>query len=204
MDSTRHSIGNAAMSNDNKSLLSLLLPPVAYDSKQSGLSAELTAEGNVFNTTEALAKKVINGITPVFAGDLLGDWERVLGVIPNNTEMSYQQRLEIVMLKLSETGGLSITYFKNLASRLGYSIDIVEQVPFYTGINRCGDRLMAHDVIWTWGVVISGLKVKGYFFRTGASVTGERLSTFADTVIETTFNNLKPAHTFCYFIYQDN
>lgn len=203
MDSTRDSIGNAAMSYDNKTLLSLLLPPVAYDSQQVGLSAELTAEGNVFNKAEAQASRVINGITPVFSADLLCDWERVLGVTPKTT-MSYQQRLEIVLLKLSETGGLSIAYFKKLASRLGYIIDIIEPEPFYTGINRCGDRLMAHDVLWTWGVVISGLKLKSYFFRTGSSVAGERLSTFADTVIETTFNNLKPAHTFCYFIYQDN
>lgn len=203
MDPTWDSLGNFAMSTDNKTLLSLLLPPVAYDSQREALSAELTAEGNTFNKIESQALKVTNGITPILAADLLGDWERVLGLTPD-ISMSYQQRLEIVLLKLSETGGLSIAYFKSLASRLGYSIEIFEPAPFYTGINRCGDRLMAHEVLWTWGVVVSGLKVKGYFFRTGASVVGEPLSTFSDTVIETTFNNLKPAHTFCYFVYQDN
>ncbi|EDE9483879.1 phage tail protein, partial [Salmonella enterica] len=30
-----------------------------------------------------------------------------------------------------------------------------------------------------------------------------RLSYFADSVIESVFNDLKPAHTFCYFTYQE-
>ncbi|HAD5969307.1 TPA_asm: phage tail protein, partial [Salmonella enterica subsp. enterica serovar Typhimurium] len=30
-----------------------------------------------------------------------------------------------------------------------------------------------------------------------------RLSWFADAVIESVFNDLKPAHTYCYFTYQE-
>nr|EIL1983693.1 phage tail protein [Providencia rettgeri] len=41
-------------------------------------------------------------------------------------------------------------------------------------------------------------------FRAGGSIAGERLSFWADSVIETVFNDLKPAHTFCYFTYQES
>lgn len=191
------------MSKDNATLLALLLPPVAYDPKQPLLEAELTAEGNAFNAAYLLSESVVKAVTPIFAASLLADWERVLG-IGSTTNMTYQQRLESVLVKIAETGGLSIPYFQKLASRLGYSIEIIEPTAFHVGINRCGDRLMVEGTMWTWGVVISGLKVKPYYFRTGSSAVGERLSVFADAVIESIFNDLKPAHTFCYFIYQDS
>ncbi|HBR2118686.1 TPA: phage tail protein, partial [Klebsiella quasipneumoniae subsp. similipneumoniae] len=41
-----------------------------------------------------------------------------------------------------------------------------------------------------------------YYFRAGTSRVGERLMTLGDKVLETTFNELKPAHTLCYFLYE--
>lgn len=191
------------MSKDNTTLLALLLPTVAYDTHQPHINAELTAEGNAFNTTYLLSESVLKAVTPIYAASLLTDWERVLG-IGSTTDMTYQQRLENVLVKIAETGGLSIPYFQKLAFRLGYSIEIIEPSAFHVGINRCGDRLMVEGTMWTWGVVITGLKIKPYYFRTGSSAVGERLSVFTDAVIESIFNDLKPAHTFCYFIYQDS
>lgn len=191
------------MSKDNATLLALLLPPIAYHTQHPLINAELTAEGNAFNTAYLFSESVVKAVTPIYAASLLADWERVLG-IGSTTDMTYQQRLENVLVKIAETGGLSIPYFQKLASRLGYSIEIIEPTAFHVGINRCGDRLMVDGTMWTWGVVITGLKVKPYYFRTGSSAVGERLSVFADAVIESVFNDLKPAHTFCYFIYQDS
>lgn len=203
MDPGGNHYGIIAMSKDNATLLALLLPPVAYDTQQPLIDAELTAEGNAFNAAYLLSESVVKAVTPIYAASLLADWERVLG-IGSSTDMTYQQRLENVLVKIAETGGLSIPYFQKLASRLGYSIEIIEPTAFHVGINRCGDRLMVEGTMWTWGVVISGLKVKPYYFRTGSSAVGERLSVYADAVIESIFNDLKPAHTFCYFIYQDS
>ncbi|WP_053014268.1 MULTISPECIES: putative phage tail protein [Xenorhabdus] len=111
--------------------------------------------------------------------------------------------LEMVLLKLAETGGLSIPYFTSLASRLGYHITIEEPLPFRAGVNRAGERLMYPDSLWVWVVNIHGNRVQNYRFRAGNSLAGERLSAFADTVIESIFNDLKPAHTYCYFTYQE-
>lgn len=203
MDQGGRYYGDNPMSKDNATLLALLLPSVAYDSQQPHIKAELTAEGNAFNTANLLSESIVKAVTPIYAASLLTDWERVLG-IGSTTDMTYQQRLENVLVKIAETGGLSIPYFKKLASRLGYHIEIIEPTAFHVGVNRCGDPLMVEGTMWTWGVVITGLKIKPYYFRTGSSAVGERLSVFADVVIESIFNDLKPAHTFCYFIYQDS
>lgn len=184
-----------------KSLLSLLLPPVAYDTQQPALSAELSAEGSAFDATDESANNALNAVAPFFADNLLTDWERVLDVTPNEDD-GYQQRLDRVLIKLSEIGGSSISYFINMASRISYTITIDELQPFRAGSNRCGDTLYIEDVIYTWRVNVYGLAVPLYYFRAGISRVSERLMTLGDKVLETTFNDLKPAHTFCFFLYE--
>ncbi|WP_038255841.1 YmfQ family protein, partial [Xenorhabdus bovienii] len=185
-----------------KSLLKQLLPPVSYAWDAPHLDAELEAEARQLTLTGQSAVRVSGAVTPFFAQSLLPDWERVLGITPN-AKHNYQQRLEMVLLKLAETGGLSLPYFISLAARLGYTITISEPQPFQAGINRAGDRLMPPDSIWSWVVNIHGTRVQSYRFRAGSSTAGERLLSFGDPVIESVFNELKPAHTFCRFTYQD-
>lgn len=186
-----------------KSLLQQLLPPVSYSLDAPRLNAELDTEANCFDLIQASADRARKGVTPYFAESLLPDWERVLD-LTSNAKLSYQQRLELMLVKLAETGGLSIPYFVQLAKKLGYDITIDEPVAFQVGINRVGDRLMHPDVLWVWAVNIFSSKVQHYRFRVGSSATGERLSFWADSVIENVFNDLKPAHTFCYFTYQES
>ncbi|MCG9000357.1 DUF2313 domain-containing protein, partial [Laribacter hongkongensis] len=114
----------------------------------------------------------------------------------------YQQRLQTVLAKLAETGGLSIPYFTRLAAGMGYRIAINEPQPFHAGINRAGDTLWVPDIQWVWQVVVHGASVQAYHFRAGQSAAGERLTAFGDPVIESVFGDLKPAHTFVYFAYQ--
>lgn len=184
-------------------LLGLLLPPVAYEPQQPKINAELTAEGNALDTAAFLANAVLGGVTPFYANSLLSDWERVLDIRPEPAA-GYQQRLQNVLIKLAESGGLSIPYFKRLAASAGYEITIDELEPFRAGINRAGDILMVPEVIWVWRVNVFGSKIQTFRFRSGMSSAGERLSSFSDSVIETVFNDLKPAHSFCYFTYQES
>lgn len=186
-----------------KNLLSLLLPPVAYDTQQPALSAELSAEGNAFDATDESANNALNAVAPFFADNLLSDWERVLGLTAQSGA-SYQQRQQRVLAKLAETGGLSIPYFTRLASSLGYTVTIDEPQPFRAGTNRAGDRLYVEDIIWVWVVNVKNSGTLVYRFRAGNSAAGERLTLFGDPVIEEVFQDLKPAHTFCYFAYQEN
>ncbi|MEW5108519.1 putative phage tail protein [Morganella morganii] len=186
-----------------KSLLKLLLPPVSYGTDTPVLNAELQAEADQLTKAQKQAERVRSGITPFFADALLADWERVLGLTTDYSQ-TYQQRLEMVLFKLSETGGLSIPYFIHLAERMGYRITIEEPQPFQAGVNRAGDRLMHKDALWLWVVNVYGSKVQPYRFRAGVSAAGDRLTVYADSVLESLFQDLKPAHTYCYFTYQES
>lgn len=183
-------------------LLSALLPPVSYDPLAKNIAVELSAEGALLDTTESSAARITNAITPYFAGVLIVDWERVLGISASPLD-GYQQRVDRVIAKLSETGGLSISYFINLADSLGYQISIVELEPFYADYSRVGDCIYEYDIIWVWQVVVQGSQnQKTYPFRASISSAQESLLAFSDPIIETVFEELKPAHTFVYFAYQ--
>lgn len=182
-------------------LLALLLPPVSYAPTGSALQAELLAEGKALDTALASADRAQDAITPFFAEQLLPDWERVCGITPP-ASAGYQQRLQAVLAKLAETGGLSIPYFTHLAAGMGYQVTINEPQPFRAGINRAGDPIFAEDIMWVWQVIVAG-QSRSYLLRAGQSTAGERLTSFGDPVIETVFNDLKPAHTFVYFAYQE-
>ncbi|WP_311515248.1 YmfQ family protein [Oligella urethralis] len=185
----------------HKNLLSSLLPPVSYDAQAKYLSIEITAEGSLLDGTELSAFRVADAISPYLAAELIVDWERVLDLTPSQID-SYQQRVDRIIVKLAETGGLSIPYFISLANSLGYQISIIELEPFYADYSRVGDRVYEYDIIWVWRVEVDGSQnQKTYPFIASISTTEERLLAFSDPIIETVFEELKPAHTFVYFAY---
>ena len=181
-------------------LLTRLLPPVSYSPTDPTLAAELKAEVNALDAVQANGARLLAGITPDGAGEMITDWERLLAITPN-AGATQQERVDAVVAKIAEVGGLSIPYFERLAANLGYTIDIAEPQPFRAGTNRCGDPLYIPDIIYVWKVSVHGASGRSYYFRTGTSAVGEPLLAFADPVIETVFNDLKPAHTFVYFAY---
>lgn len=192
-------------------LLALLLPPVSYAAQQiplgdapsgASLQAELAAEGKALDAALASADRAQGAVTPFFAEQLLPDWERVCGITPP-ANAAYQQRLQAVLAKLAETGGLSIPYFVRLAAGLGYRVSINEPQPFRAGVNRAGDTLWVPDILWVWQVLVHGGSALAYRFQAGLSAAGERLTAFGDPVLEAVFNDLKPAHTYVYFAYQE-
>lgn len=184
------------------SLLAQLLPPGSYAPKAPRLTAQLLADGGALDRAQLNARGVVEAITPYLAGNLIVEWERVLGLVAGNG--GYQQRLEAVLAKLAETGGLSIPYFTNLASSLGYAIAINELQPFWVDYSHVdADVLYEEDAIWVWQVVVSGSAgQREYPFYVDASCVGDRLLSFGDPVIEAVFQDLKPAHTYVYFAYQ--
>lgn len=186
----------------HRELLTLLLPPESYAPAGTALQVELQAEGLVLDATLDSADRAANAVTPLRAGAALPDWERVCGLTPSATS-PYQQRLQAVLAKLAETGGLSIPYFTRLAAGMGYRVTIAEPQPFRVDMDRIGDALAVPDVVWIWQVIVHGDTAhRVYRFRIGESAIGERLTAFGDAVIEAVMNDLKPAHTFVYFAYQ--
>lgn len=187
----------------HRHLLAKLLPPVSYEPQGEVLAAELRAEGATLDRAQQNAALVLDNITPFGAVDTLPDWERVCGLTPSQGA-NRQQRLEAVLAKLQELGGLSIPYFKGLAARLGYDVEITEFEPFYVDYSHLDqDILYEEEVIWTWQVSVKGGQVRAFPFYLDMSTVDEPLLSFSDAVIEAYFQDLKPAHTFVFFDYQE-
>lgn len=141
---------------------------------------------------------------PCASLDLLGDWERVLG-LPDpcvTAALTVIERQLTVCAKLATQGGQSRAYFAAVASALGYAITIEEFRPFVCGLSACGDPLFGgHDTRFYWRVRVPGPRTTR--FRTGISRAGERLLEIARAEdLECVLDRLKPAHTVLLFAYQ--
>lgn len=170
-----------------------LLPPVSYARTGNKVQQYAKIDGEALRNVQIYAETALNAMQPEQSGELLSDWERVLGL--NGTGKNYGQRLSAVLLKINAMGGLSIPYFIQLAKSAGYNITIDEPQPFRVGQNRVGEHLANEDIIYTWVVNVQSNSQIISRFRAGGSTAGERLSYFADSVIESIFQDLKPAHT---------
>lgn len=183
-------------------LLAMLLPPVSYTPAAPVLASELAAEGLALDAAQHSANRVTAAVTPYLAGPLLPDWERLCAIAPP-VGAGYQQRLQAVLAKLAETGGLSIAYFTRLAEGMGFRVTILEPQPLRAGSGRAGDIVWVPDIVWVWQVIVHGPTSHVFRFRVGQSAAGERLTVFGDVLVEALFKDLKPAHTFVYFAYQE-
>lgn len=186
---------------DFKETLLNLLPPVSY--ARSGKYQQIQAQIDAvpIGRIQTNAQKTLNSIEPQRSGVLLNDWERVLGL--SNENKNLNQRIQSVLLKINTLGGLSIPYFTQLAKAVGYEIHITEPQPFRAGVNRAGHRLASEDIMFVWEVNVQSNSQIIQRFRSGSNSAGERLSTFSDAIIESVFQDLKPAHTEVRFTYQE-
>ncbi len=182
-------------------LLSSLLPPVSYQTAEPAMQADIVAQGAQLDEADDRGQSVLAAAYPSRSGDWLARWERLLGL--DGGSKSYQRRLSAVIAKINATGGLSIPYFIQLAAAAGYSITISEPQPFRAGQNRAGERLAPEDIMFMWFVDVAANSQQVWHFRAGRGTAGSRLSEYADAVIETLFQDLKPAHTDVRFTYED-
>ncbi|MGC6336128.1 hypothetical protein ACMXZA_11630, partial [Pasteurella multocida] len=101
-----------------------------------------------------------------------------------------------------------IPYFKKLAESIGYQIEIKEFSPLQNDLPNLGDVNIfqsepRESLIFMWRVTVINGDDNIIYFRAGSSVAGDHLVTFGDPIIEEFFRDLKPAHTYCYFAYQE-
>ena len=178
-----------------------LLPPVSYARNGAKQQQQAQIDAHVSDDVQSSAARVLDAMQPETAGEMLASWERVLYL--SGQGKSYSQRLSAVLHKINALGGLSIPYFTQLAKSAGYNIKIDEPQPFRVGVNRAGDRLATEDIMFVWVVNVQSSSQIVWRFRAGMSTAGERLSTFSDSVIESIFQDLKPAHTAVRFTYQE-
>ena len=163
--------------------------------------ADQELEGKYLDLAQEAADELQREMYPELAYRLLPCWERVLAITPEEDE-PLQSRRDKVVKKIRERGGLSLPYFMRLAETLGYTIEIEKPIEFMAGWGCADDALYIEDIVYQWGVKI--LVDSEYAFRAGESTAGEALWWPASvTYLENLFEDLKPAHTYVYFTYEN-
>jgi len=161
---------------------------------------DIALEGKHLDAAQVSAEGLLEEMFPDRTYNLLTDWERVCGLIPE-TDAPLQMRRNAVVKKLRELGGLSKPYFIALAASFGWTITIDEFLPFMPGWSRAGDWINDELVRWIWRVNVDGYAI--YSFRAGMSVTGELLTWWTgNDALEALIEELKPAHTAVIFNYE--
>ncbi|MDW0498424.1 DUF2313 domain-containing protein [Mannheimia haemolytica] len=169
-----------------------LLPPVSYDPNGRWLALSLEVEGRELDRIDARAKTLIDAVD-VSTGIFIDDWERVCGLTANSS-LPLETRIERVIAKLNQLGGLSIGYITQVAKELGYCIKISEPQPFIAGLSRAGDMLWHKDIMWTFFVDVCNPTDDYKRFRASVSMAGDALmGRYKDPILESLLEEVKPA-----------
>ena len=184
----------------HQNLLAAMRPPVSYDTV--GETAEIKAEAGVFDIVADHAEGVKNAPFPDAENDYPYRWEELLAITPS-AGANTQQRTDAVLARLNALGGLSIAYFQQISEAAGYTVTIHEEDQFRAGTSCAGDELNVEESIWRWVVNIEDARATAYIFRAGEGRAGDRISVYTDPIIETMFEELKPAWTLCRFEYEE-
>lgn len=182
-------------------LLLGLLPPVSYNRSEKAIRNAAVIDGNCLDNILNSSHRKLGVIDLRTSGNYIVRWEKLLNL--DSSGKNGQQRIQSVITKINEIGGLSIPYFTQLAASIGYDITITEPQPFRVGVNCAGDRLASESIMWVWWVNIRNADSCATRFHAGMSVAGDRLTAYGDGIIESVLTDLKPAFTNIRFTYKD-
>lgn len=184
-------------------LLKLLLPAYAYDKSGQALSAEIAAEGAQLDAFQSMVEVLLLETDPSTTDVLLPDWERVYGLPDACTPAgaTVAERRAYLLAKVAEKGGLSKSYFLNVAMLLGYlETTITTFLPTSCEMS-CEVALCDEPWRFAWSVNLPHEGDNHSYFRAD-SVCIEAVDYYLIGTLECLFMRLKPAHTYVLFTYQ--
>ncbi len=138
-----------------------------------------------FARAEARLVQLIEEADPLTTDELIDEWEGVFG-LPDGcfaTPSGLAERQLAVTQRMVTAGGQSALYFRELASAIGYTIEIVEFRAARIG-DRIGVHLFSSAWAFAWGVRIL--------------VAGP-----AELDLECLIRRHAPAHTTVFFIHEE-
>ncbi|QBY56160.1 YmfQ family protein [Cupriavidus oxalaticus] len=181
-----------------QALASLLPPGPAWSEDQAAaVHAVLAGLAPEFARMDARADDLLREADPAGVTELVPDWERVMQ-LPDpcfGNAPTFLDRQAAVRDRLGASGGQSRGYFKGVAARLGFDVEIQENRPLRTGIGRIGERLCSRDMSFVWHVIEKP--------PAGPALPDMDAVYAARAAIECVFGRFKPAHTEVRFHYVD-
>lgn len=179
--------------------LKSLLPPGPAWSEDQAAAVHAVLAGLVpeMARLDARVGDLLNEMNPAAVTELVPDWERVMQ-LPDpcfGTAPALADRQQAVRDRLVASGGQSRAYFKGLAARLGFDVEIAENRPLRAGIGRCGDHLCSREMSFIWHVIEKP--------PAGPALPDMDAVYAARAAIECVFSRFKPAHTEVRFHYVD-
>jgi uncharacterized protein YmfQ (DUF2313 family) len=179
-----------------------LLPrgPIWRTDAASTLSNVLLALAPTYTRSTAAAAQLLVDTNPDTTVNLLTEWEESLGLpdscsAPNPTLV---QRQAAVRAKFAFRGSMSLAYFINLATELGYTITIDEFSPFVVG-DTVGMNLLGPQWAFVWQ--INAPSVTMSYFTTGANAAGDALSRNNAGELVCRITRDAPAETEVFFVF---
>jgi len=137
---------------------------------------------------------------PCASVEMLGDWERVLGLPDECTPagQSLVERQLAVCQKLAARGGQSKAYFIAIAAAAGFTIEIIEHFPSRVGRDSVGCATTGACPYW-WTVKVIGLTAVQA--RAGCNVAGDPFCSFPNfDALRCVIARAAPAHTIVTFL----
>lgn len=176
--------------------------PREADSNWGRLLTPLAAElARVEDRAEALQSEV----DPRIAGELLPDFERVLGDDPclgSVVALPIDIRRRLAHQRWTAQGGATLAFFIGLAASIGVTITIEESKPSYAGVFECGTELCPESEVFSWRVTLPANALADFY--SGEGQAGDPLGGF-DSVdpspVECLIRRHAPAHTIVVFDY---
>lgn len=192
--------------------LQALLPPgPAWPrDEQAELTQLLQALADEFARVDRRSLDLVEEMIPLTALELLGDWERAVGLPDPCSPVSdgVRERQLAIARKLAGVGGQSRPFFIELARAIGIEVEIEEYAPFGAG-SRAGQLL--YDDAWRHAFAVVALsdsllfgdesRVQAADFRAGESHVGDRLRSFGAEDLECVIRRARPAHSHAQIAY---
>lgn len=157
-----------------------------------------------FERSDTEAQSIISGAFPPTATIMLKEWENALG-LPDDCSISemdsISMRRRAVTSKFISTGGLSRSYYINVAAALGYTITITQFRPAVAGQSVCGDPINGEEWPFTWRINAPETTIKYAFV--GLAYCGDPLASWGNKHLECALNKIAPSHLNLLFSYSN-
>ena len=151
-------------------------------------------------------------VDPRTAGDSIDLWESMLGLPDECTpsEQTEQERIDQVVQKFTNIGGLSKNFYEYVGAQLGFpEVEVKNWRNFVAGRGRAGDPITNYwdrtfvagslagdplkDIGWLYYFNVE-LPASASFQFVAGSLAGDPLREFGNELLECTYKQIKPAN----------